>query len=175
MIKEIPKLLLLLLLLVFFQVFVLNSITISGYINPYVYVLFILLLPFDTPGWVLLLVSFALGLIIDSFMNTLGMHSSATLFMGFVRFYTINFLSVKDDLGGRGFLSVSNLGLPWSIRYTLILVFAHHFCLFYLESFTFIGFFFTLWRVLLSTLVTSFFIILLQLFFVSKVKKGLKT
>ena len=51
--------------LVFIQVAILNNIQISGFINPYMYVLFILLLPFETPNWILLVLSFFLGLSID--------------------------------------------------------------------------------------------------------------
>ena len=54
-------------ILVFIQVAILNNIQISGFINPYVYVLFILLLPFETPNWVLLVLSFFLGLSVDIF------------------------------------------------------------------------------------------------------------
>ena len=67
--------------LVFIQVAILNNIQISGFINPYMYVLFILLLPFETPNWILLVLSFFLGLSIDIFSNTLGMHASASVFM----------------------------------------------------------------------------------------------
>ena len=37
--------------LVLLQVLILNNIQFSGYINPYFYIYFILLLPFDTPRW----------------------------------------------------------------------------------------------------------------------------
>lgn len=36
-------------LLIFLQLFLFNNIQLSGYINPYFYILFILLLPYDTP------------------------------------------------------------------------------------------------------------------------------
>ena len=53
--------------LVLFQVLVLNNIQFSGYVNPFMYVLFILLLPFETPRWLLLLSGFLLGLSVDIF------------------------------------------------------------------------------------------------------------
>ncbi|MCU0363051.1 MAG: rod shape-determining protein MreD, partial [Bacteroidales bacterium] len=49
------------LLLILAQVLVFNNIQFSGFINPYVYVLFILLLPLAVPGWLLLLLAFITG------------------------------------------------------------------------------------------------------------------
>ena len=64
-------------ILVLVQVLVLNNIQFLGYINPYIYILFILSLPVRTPRWASLLLAFVLGLTIDIFANTPGMHASA--------------------------------------------------------------------------------------------------
>ena len=72
-------------LLVLFQVLVLNNIQFLGYINPYLYILFILSLPVQMPRWFLLVLAFILGLSIDIFSNTLGMHAFATVFVAFFR------------------------------------------------------------------------------------------
>ncbi len=163
--KGTPKLLILLLILVFLQIFVFNTVNLGGYINPYIYLVFILILPFETPGWLLLLLSFLLGISIDSFMGTLGMHASAMVFMAFIRHYFLNYMNLKGDVEKRGYLNVENFGFTWSLRYVIIMVLVHHFVLFFIESFTFSGFFHTLWRVILSTISTSFFIILGQYLF----------
>jgi len=83
MINPVTRNILRMFILILFQVFVLNNIQVSGYINPYMYVLFILLLPFETPRWLLLISGFAIGISIDLFANTPGMHASATVFMAF--------------------------------------------------------------------------------------------
>lgn len=168
MAKDLLKLLLILIALVFIQVFILNGMKINGYINPYVYVLFILILPFETPGWVLLVCAFILGLVIDSFMNTLGMHSSATLFMAFSRQFLLKIISFRNDNDSKGFLTLGNFGFVWTLRYVAILVFAHHFFLFFLESFSFSSFFPTMGRIILSSAFTIFFILLAQYMFARK-------
>ena len=71
--------------LILFQVLVLNNLHLSIYLNPYAYILFILILPFETPGWLVLSLGFVLGLIMDAFCNTLGMHSVATVLLAFLR------------------------------------------------------------------------------------------
>ena len=49
-------------LLVLFQGLILNNIEFGGYIVPFLYVVFILALPFETPNWLVLLIGFGLGL-----------------------------------------------------------------------------------------------------------------
>ena len=72
-------------LLILLQVLVFDNMHINGYINPYLYVLFILLIPFETPQWLLLLTAFALGFGVDLFSDTMGMHTAACVFMAFCR------------------------------------------------------------------------------------------
>jgi rod shape-determining protein MreD len=162
--KEIVKYILLLVALLGFQVLVLNNIRLGGYINPYIYVLFIMLLPYEVPGWLLLALGFGTGLLMDAFLSTLGLHSSATLFMAFVRPAIISLLTTRDDLDKSARPSMSVNGLQWFVGYTFLMVLAHHLVLFYLEAFTLHHFFPTLLRVILSTFTTSVFVILSQYF-----------
>jgi hypothetical protein len=150
------------------QILVLNNIRLGGYINPFIYILFIMLLPFETPGWILLILGFLTGLTMDAFLGTLGMHSSATLLIAFLRPFVISNISTRDnaDKKGNPVLSMNDLG--WFIKYTLIMVFVHHFTLFYIESFTFTHFFATLFRVILSSIMTFAFIFLSQFFVYNK-------
>ena len=66
-------------LVILIQVFVLNNIRFSGFINPYIYILFILMLPVRFPRWLSLILGFITGMIIDSFTNTPGVHTFATV------------------------------------------------------------------------------------------------
>jgi hypothetical protein len=168
MAKDILKYIGLLSLLLILQLVIFNNIQISGFINPYIYILFILLLPYETPGWLLLILGFLTGLIVDTFMNTFGVHSSATLFMAFMRPYVLNILIDRNDSGQKGTPSLQLNGFGWVIRYTLVLVFAHHLFLFFIEVLSFSNFFLTILRVILSTIVTTLFIVLGQFLTESK-------
>ncbi|HWZ34862.1 MAG TPA: hypothetical protein VNW51_01825, partial [Mucilaginibacter sp.] len=55
--------------LVFIQVFLLKNISLYNLSTPYLYILFILLLPFETPNILLFALSFMLGLTIDAFYD----------------------------------------------------------------------------------------------------------
>lgn len=155
-------------LLIVLQVFVFNNVQFSSYINPMVYVLFILILPFEIRGWLLLTVAFATGLTIDLFMNTLGMHTFASVAMAFARPYVISFISRRTDLEFKGKILMGVAGIQWYTKYVFALVFVHHLILFYIEIFSFNHFFLTLFRVLLSTVFTSVFILIAQYFTVQK-------
>ena len=85
MIKDLGKYVIMFFVLVLVQVLILNNIQFSGLVNPYIYILFILLLPFTIPGYFLLGISFILGISIDIFGNTPGIHAGATVLLGFLR------------------------------------------------------------------------------------------
>ena len=151
-------------LLVLFQGLILNNIEFGGYIVPFLYVVFILALPFETPNWLVLLIGFGLGVAIDSFSSTLGMHTSATVFMAFCRVYLLKLIAPR---GGYEFNSKPNvqiMGLTWYLLYASILVFLHHIFLFYVESFKFTQFFYTFGRAVASSFFTLILILIVQLF-----------
>lgn len=148
--------------LLLLQTLLFNNIQFSGYINPYVYILFILLLPMDIPAWLLLLVSFFTGAVVDFFSGSPGMHSSATVLAGFVRPAVLSVISVRDASEQSSGPSMQTYGLRWFLTYTAIIVLVHHTALFYLEVFRFADFFRTLLRVLLSSFFSIVFILLIE-------------
>ncbi len=141
-------------IIVIIQIFVLNNIQISGYINPFFYVFLILILPFNIPKYLLLVVAFLLGITIDMFSNTAGMHASATVFMAFLRPGVIYLTSIKKEFEPKTFPGFHNMDASWIATYSIIMIFCHHTLLFFLEVFSFNEFLSTIWRSLLSSLVT---------------------
>ncbi|MCD4681502.1 MAG: rod shape-determining protein MreD [Bacteroidales bacterium] len=151
--------------LVLFQILILNNIKLNGYLNPYFYVLFILLLPFETPRWLLLLSAFLLGFSVDMFENTMGINIAACVLMAYLRPYVIRFVASKQDYEPGLEPCIRDLGFTWFISYSLILVFIHHFAMFYIEVFRFSEFLTTFYRVLGSTVFTMVLIIMSQYLF----------
>ncbi len=149
---------------ILFQVLVMDNVMISGYMNPYIYLLFILLMPFETPRWILLLSGFALGLTMDLFTGTLGMHTAATVLVAFLRPYLLNLLASRDGYEPETFPRIHYYGFTWFLKYTLLLVLIHHLALFYLEVFQLKVFFSTLLRVILSSILSTSTIVLSQYF-----------
>lgn len=159
-------------ILVFVQVFILENINLRGYINPYLYIYFILLLPFETPGWLLLTSSFLLGFSIDTFVGTLGIHTASSVFMAFSRPLVIKAIPSRKDFEPGMKPSISHLGFIWFFSYALILIFIHHLALFYLEVFRFNDFFTTFLRVLLSSSFTLILVIIAQYLFFNSSSKN---
>lgn len=147
-------------LLITLQLLIFNNIEFSGYVNPFVYVMFILILPVAIPSWILLLLSFFTGFVIDLFCGTLGVHAFASVLAGFVRPWVLS-LNVTAE-GAEAEMSPSSYrsGLRWFLIYTFTVALVHHLALFLIEIFSLRYFFQTLLRVLLSTAVTTFFIVL---------------
>ena len=149
---------------ILFQVLVMDNVMISGYMIPYVYILFILLMPFETPRWVQLLSGFALGLVMDLFSGTLGMHTAATVLIAFVRPYLLDLLASRDGYDPETYPRIHYYGFLWFLKYAALIVLIHHLALFYLEVFQLKQFFSTLLRVILSSILSTSTIVLSQYF-----------
>ena len=157
--------------LVLAQILVINYIRLGGYVHPYIYLIFVMLLPINIPGWALLLLGFGSGLTIDLFMGTLGMHAGATTLMAFLRPGIIRLVSGSQKFENIKEPNINQLGFPWFFRYTLCMVTVHNFTLFMLEGFTFKLVGQALLRILLSV-PASMFLILLIVYIFSPTKKN---
>ncbi len=146
--------------LVFMQVFLLKNVTLYNLSTPYFYIMFILLLPFETPNLLLFALSFILGLTIDAFYDTPGLHAAACVLLAFVRILFISITVQKEGFDNEPEPTMSNMGFRWFFTYVLILTLFHHFFLFNLEVFRFSEIPYTLSRFVLSSIFTVFLILL---------------
>ncbi len=144
------------------QILILNNIHINGYFSPFLYVVIILFLPFDTPKAATLGLSFLVGLLVDVFSYTPGMHTGATVLMGYLQITLLPLLSPRGDYEPGALPSVEQYGWGWFLRYAIILTVAHHLALYGLEVFTLANFYTTLIKALSSAAITVFLLILTQ-------------
>ena len=158
-------------MLVLLQVLVINHIRLGGYVHPYIYLTFIMLLPFSTPKWQLLVLGFALGLSVDLFTGTPGLHAGATTLMAFCRPSIIKLISGNQKFENIPEPNIGQLGGIWFLRYTLLMVLIHHFALFFLESFSIRLIGQVLLRILLSVPVSTFLIMMILYIFKSEKKR----
>ena len=140
------------LILLLLQVLLLNNINFLGYINPYLYVLFIILYPFNGNQTLFLFLSFLLGWGVDIFEDSGGINAAACLITAYIRPVVLRFsFGVSYDYQTIKFSSTQ----PGSrISYIAILVFVHHFVLFLLEFFNFAHFLLLLKKTFFSGLFT---------------------
>ncbi len=144
--------------MILLQVLIFNNIQVSGYINPQVYIFFILVLPVNIKGSVLLLLAFGMGLILDTFADSLAIHALSSLFMALFRPAILRIFSDNLDPEDMASPSYYNIGTISLFLYSLILVLIHHSTLFFLELFRFDELFQTLSRALISSGLTILFI-----------------
>ena len=157
--------------LVLLQVLVVNHIRLGGYVHPYIYLIFIMLLPINIPNWQLLLLGFGLGLSVDLFTGTPGLHAGATTLMAFCRPRIIKLISGTLKFENIYEPNLNQLDGMWFFRFVFCMVFVHHFALFFLESFSFHLMGQVLLRILLSVPV-SVFLIMMILYIFKSTKKG---
>lgn len=153
------------------QVLIFNNIHVSGYVYPAFYVYFILLLPFETPGWLLLGSAFLMGLGVDFFTNSIGLNAAASVFTAFLRTGTINMLKSKKEYEPGITPGIRDLGFRWFFFYSLILITAHHGALFFLEAFSLKNWMQTLHRIAASSLATLILVLLAQFFYFRQDKR----
>ena len=152
-------------MLVVAQILLVNHIRLGGYVHPYIYLIFVMLLPLNTPGWQLLVAGFGIGLVIDLFMGTLGMQAGATTLRAFCRPAIIRIVSGSQKLEMNREPTINHVGFPWFLRYTICMVIVHNFTYFMLEGFSFHLVGQALLRILISVPLSTFLIILLMYLF----------
>lgn len=165
MINNIIKISIRFIILVLLQVLIVQNIRLGSYIILFPYILFILLLPFETPKLAVLALAFFTGLTIDMFYDTAGMHAAACTLIGFSRYYILKLLSPREGYDPGFTPNVDSMGPVWFITYSAVIIFIHHLFFFYLEIFRFDEFFRTLLRVILSTIGTFCFVYVVQFLF----------
>jgi hypothetical protein len=144
------------------QIIVFNNIGLYNMVNPYLYVLFILLLPLETPMYLLLTISFIMGLCIDIFSNTGGIHAGASTLVAFVRPLILLIITPRGGYEHQPVPNLRNMGIQWFLTYSTVLVLIHHLLLFQLEVFRINEFLITFTRSILSTIFTLLLIFISQ-------------
>ena len=154
--------------LVLLQVLVLNNLQLPGVFNPYIYPLFLLLLPLRMPLWLLLLIGFFSGLTMDMFSNTMGMHAAASVLLCFMRPQVLKLIEPSGGYEQTDKPTLSHMGFRWFATYASILVVIHHLFFFFLETLEFGQVGFMLLKIILSTALSLLLIFLIEFFFFSR-------
>jgi rod shape-determining protein MreD len=161
-------------LILLIQVLILNKVTLRWWSQPqgfpvfipYVYPLFILLLPFETPVWLLLILGFFTGLTVDSCMNTAGIHAFATVFIAYLRTNVLSALLPKNlsEYPNQS-PSVKNLGWMPFLVYSSFLILLHHILYFSIELWSVANIGYMAVKIAASTATSLLFIIVYLLLF----------
>ena len=146
------------------QVAIFNNINFLGYINPYPYILFIILFPVNGNKYGLLVAAFLLGLIMDMFLNSGGVHATSCLVLAYFRPAIFKFsfgLSYEYQT-----VKINDVLTPERFSFIFISVVLHHLILFVLEIFTFEFF----WSIMVKTLFSTLFTIIISILIIYLIK-----
>lgn len=163
--QNILRLILLFVILLTLQILVFNNLNFLGFINPYPYVLLILTMPFGAATSLLMVVAFIMGISVDLFCNTPGMHAGACVLMAYVRPFILEFISLHDDYKIGTLPTLYTYDALWYLKYITMGVAIHHLALFAFEQIDTLFWWPTILRFLLSTVASIAIIYVSQMFF----------
>lgn len=147
------------------QVVIFNNMTLFELTTPFPYILFILLFPVDGNKVILLLSSFFLGITMDMFSNSGGVHAASCLILAYVRPSIFKFsfgLSYEYQT-----IRINDVLTPERFSFLLIAVSVHHITLFVLEVFRF-----AIWSILLRTILGTLYTIFICIILIYLFKPG---
>ena len=154
------------------QIIVLNNVNIDGYITPFVYVLIILLLPYSYNMGTVLILSFLIGLTVDIFSQTGGLHAMACTLLGAIRSKGVTtFFGVSEkDLASFRPLEYRSVKRVAIVTLMFLLIFIHHVVLYVFENLSFTLLLSSFWHALINAIVTVVVCMLILLFVQTKQK-----
>lgn len=144
------------------QVMLLKNLVLFDSAFCFLYVAFILLIPFELSVTLAILVGFIVGFTVDVFYSSIGIHAFATVLMSYLRNYWLSVITPQGGYDVGNSPTIATNGVQWFLVYTIPLVFIHHFVLFFLEASGFDMFWFTMLKIMGSLLFTMTVIIFLQ-------------
>ena len=149
------------------QVVLMQNVVLFDVAFCFLYVGFLLMLPFDAGAIRLMLLGLLMGLCVDIFYNSFGIHAAASVFIMYIRPYVVNLLAPRGGYEPGMTPKLKVMGLEWFSAYSLILIFLHHLILFFVEAGGFDMFLYTLLKVVASTVFTFVVILIIQYLFYS--------
>jgi rod shape-determining protein MreD len=142
-------------LLLLLQVLVLKRIGLGEswiweYGNIFIYPVIIFLLPFRIPRHYVILIGFFIGLMIDVFYDSIGVHAFALTATAYARGLILSYMEPRGGYQLSMSPTIHSMGLNWVLTYTFFNMLIHVFLYFSVEIFTFIY----IGQILLKTLIT---------------------
>lgn len=158
-------------LLLVLQVLVLKSFVLFGLGFCFLYVMFLLFLPYEMGHSGLMITGLVVGIIVDLFYNTMGIHAAASVFIMFVRPFWMKANKPRSGYEVNDLPNISNYGLGWFITYSLPLIILHALTVFLIESGSghLIGL--AILKALLTSAISLVFMVAIQYLFYTKAKR----
>jgi hypothetical protein len=158
-------------ILLFLQLFLFRDTALLGYAYIFVHIGALLLLPTDTTPILSMIIAFCLGFLIDMFYDTIGLHAAACVLITFIRPRIVGLFSVQGELNSMPEYNVESGGGLWFFQFALVSSFIYCSLLFILESTSIAIFFYSLLKIIASSLVTAVFLTMYSYLWASRSKR----
>lgn len=160
-------------ILLLVQLFLIKNIPpLHQFIVPYIYFVFLIWLPFRVTRMQLLYIAFVWGYVVDLFYQTPGLHLAACVLLAYARPALVSFLLPKDSTEwGSEEPSRATMGQVPYFVYVLILTMVHHAWLILLEWIQFGSFFYFMGKLIATTAVSMFLVVIADLLFNRKASR----
>ncbi len=110
---------------------------ILGYVRPAFFLFFVLMLPLNTSVALRLVLAFVMGLLVDVFSQSMGMHTAAVVAMAYVQHYLIQNIKTSKDIDMSKYPTLKVVGFTWFAMYAVCLILVYHLVFFALDAFSF--------------------------------------
>jgi hypothetical protein len=147
------------------QILFLRNVVLFDYAFCFIYIGFLLFIPFEFGAIPLLITAFITGLFVDIFYDSLGIHAFSMVLAGFIRPFWINGITPRGGYEQGALPNINSMCLQWYLLYALPIVFIHHLTLFTIERGNFTLFHLTLLKAFSSTLFTFILLVVFQYLF----------
>jgi hypothetical protein len=159
------------LILLFLQLFLFRDTALLGYAYIFVYIGAILLLPTQTTPILSMIIAFFIGFLVDMFYDTIGLHAAACVLIAFFRPRIVGLFSVQGELNSMQEYNVESGGVMWFFQFSLFSSFLFCSLLFILESSSVMIFFYSLLKIIASSLTTALFLTMYSYLWASRSTK----
>lgn len=157
------------LFLLFLQIVLVSNFVLFDVSFCYIYVAAVLFLPMDWKPVPLMLASFIIGIMVDSFFESTGIHAGACILISYLRPWIMKWMTPIQSYDN--IVSFRELTLRWIFGFTLTQTLIHHFYLFWVDSSSLSSFGIMLIKVIASSLFTTLAIILYRMLFFSPLNR----
>jgi hypothetical protein len=130
-----------------------------------IYPIFILLLPLRTPRPLVIFLGFLIGLSVDIFYDSPGVHASASVFTAFLRPLILSIIEPRGGYNTNYSPTKKRMGFTWFLQYSSMLMFVHLFYYFSVEAFTLVYIVSILGNTFISFFLSMIFVLMYQFIF----------
>ena len=152
--------------LIILQFLVFSNIDFFGFINPFVYLLFVVRYRLDSNQSIFILNSFALGFFVDLILGTAGAHTIATLTVAYLRPLIVGFsFGINADVP---YAMIKGTRISNQLTYLGLIIFLHALIYYSVSYFSWLAFFQIMKNAILTSVLTFILIWLILGFYKTK-------